>query len=146
VVERHKATGNIGIGFAAGLGLKSGAIAGSVAHDSHHIIAAGPEDRDLKVAVEAVIEMGGGLVVVRNRQVSASLPLPIAGLMSDLPLRDVAEKTAELNRAAAGLGSVLSDPFMTLSFLALPVIPALKLTDRGLFDVHRFEHVSLFVE
>ncbi|MCF8029197.1 MAG: adenine deaminase [Desulfobacteraceae bacterium] len=146
VVERHKATGNIGIGFVVGFGLKSGAIAGSVAHDSHHIIAAGPDDRDLKFAVEAVIDMGGGLAVVRDRQVTASLRLPIAGLMSELPLQDVAEKTAELNRAAAGLGSALSDPFMALSFLALPVIPALKLTDRGLFDVERFAHVPLFVE
>ncbi|MFP3981932.1 MAG: adenine deaminase, partial [Desulfobacterales bacterium] len=146
VVERHRATGNIGIGFAAGLGLQSGAMAGSVAHDSHHIIAAGPDDKDLKAAVEAVIDMGGGLAVVQNRQVTAFLPLPIAGLMSELPMRDVAEKTAEVNSAAAGLGSGLSDPFMTLSFLALPVIPELKLTDRGLFDVERFEHVPLFAE
>lgn len=146
VVERHRGTGNIGLGFVCGLGLCSGAIAGSVAHDSHNIIAAGVGDEDLRVAVEAVIDMGGGLAAVKDACVSASLALPIAGLMSDLSLKKIAESTVELNRAAADLGTRLQDPFMQLSFLALPVIPELKLTDRGLFDVSRFSHVPLFAD
>ncbi|MFP4571805.1 MAG: adenine deaminase [Desulfobacterales bacterium] len=146
VVERHRAAGNIGLGFVSGFGMRSGAIAGSVAHDSHNIIAAGVEDTDIKAAVEAVIDMGGGLVVVDKGRVTASLALPTAGLMSELSLKQVAEKTSKLNHAAAGLGTELSDPFMSLSFLALPVIPELRLTDLGLFDVARFRHVSLFAD
>ncbi|MFW6081783.1 MAG: adenine deaminase [Desulfosalsimonas sp.] len=144
VVERHRATGNTGLGFVSGFGLRSGAIAGSVAHDSHNIIAAGVDDSDLEAAVGAVVSMGGGLAVVSEGRVTASLELPLAGLMSDLPMERVAAKTDELNKAAMSLGSRLQDPFMTLSFLALPVIPELKLTDMGLFDVARFEHVPLF--
>lgn len=145
VVERHRATGNIGLGFVSGFGIRTGAIAGSIAHDSHNIIAAGVDDADLKAAVEAVIDMGGGMVAVRGGRIEAFLALPVAGLMSTLSLEKVAEKASLLNRAAAKMGSVLSDPFMTLSFLALPVIPELKLTDRGLFDVSGFTHVPLFV-
>lgn len=144
VVERHKSTGNIGLGFVSGLGIRTGAIAGSVAHDSHNIIAAGVKKTDLQFAVESVIDMGGGLVAVNEGRVLASLELPVAGLMSNLSMEKVAGKTVELNRAAANLGSELSNPFMTLSFLALPVIPELKLTDLGLFDVGRFTHVPLF--
>jgi adenine deaminase len=146
VVERHKATGNVGLGFISGFGLRSGAIAGSVAHDSHNIIAAGVDDLDLNAAVRKVIEMGGGLAVASGQNIVACLPLPIAGLMSDMPLGRVQQRIEELNRAAAALGCCLSDPFMTLSFMALPVIPELKLTDMGLFDVMRFSHVSLFVD
>ncbi len=146
VVERHRATGNICTGFVSGFGIQSGAIAGSIAHDSHNIIAAGVKDGDLKAAVEAVIDMGGGLAVVSGGRVAASLALPVAGLMSELPLQTVADKMTEVNRAAAGLGSGLSDPFMTLSFLALPVVPELKITDRGVFDVARFAHVPLFAD
>lgn len=146
VVERHRATGNIGLGFVSGLGLRSGAIAGSVAHDSHNIIAAGADDSDMEAAVTAVVNMGGGLAVVHNGRVTASLELAVAGLMSNLSLEKVALKTDELNNAARALGSGLKDPFMTLSFLALPVIPELKLTDMGLFDVSRFEHVPLFAD
>lgn len=146
VVERHRATGNIGLGFVSGFGLRSGAIAGSVAHDSHNIIAAGVDDSDLEAAAAAVVNMGGGLVVVHEGRVTASLELAIAGLMSNLSLEEVAQKTDELNNAARALGSGLEDPFMMLSFLALPVIPELKLTDMGLFDVSRFEHVPLFAD
>ncbi|MFP4036351.1 MAG: adenine deaminase [Desulfobacteraceae bacterium] len=146
VVERHKASGNVGLGFVSGFGLKSGALAGSVAHDSHNIIAVGVSDSDILSAVQEVIRMEGGLAVVSDQKAVAYLPLPIAGLMSELPLREVAEKTGELNRAAARLGSKLADPFMTLSFLALPVIPELRLTDQGLFEASRFEHVSLFMD
>lgn len=144
VVERHKATGNVGVGFVSGFGLRSGALAGSVAHDSHNIIAVGVSDEEIRAAVEAVIRMGGGLAVVSGGEAAAALPLPIAGLMSDLSLREAARRIEELNRAAAELGSRLADPFMTLSFLALPVIPELRLTDLGLFDAVRFEQVPLF--
>jgi len=144
VVERHRATGRIGIGFVQGFGLKEGALASSVAHDSHNIIAVGSDDGDLFRAVKAVEEMQGGLAVVLNGEVLAKLPLPIAGLVSERPLGEVAQGWQELRRAARALGSIPEEPFMVLSFLALPVIPELKLTDRGLVDVNRFEHVPLF--
>ena len=144
VVERHRGTGRIGLGFVQGFGLKVGALASSVAHDSHNIIAVGCDDGDLFAAVKAVEEMNGGLAAVRSGEVLAGLPLPIAGLMSDEPLAGVARGWEELRRVAADLASAPADPFMVLSFLALPVIPELKLTDRGLVDVNRFEHVPLF--
>jgi adenine deaminase len=144
VVERHRATGRIGVGFVQGFGLKEGALASSVAHDSHNVIAVGCEDGDLYRAVKAVEEMQGGLAAVRNGEVLEKLPLPIAGLMSDRPLADVARGWQELRRAARLFGSIPEEPFMLLSFLALPVIPELKLTDRGLVDVNRFAHVPLF--
>jgi adenine deaminase len=145
VIERHKATGNVGLGLVNGFGLKSGALASSVAHDSHNIIVVGTNDGDMAAAVEAIIEMGGGQVVVSAGQILARMRLPVAGLMSDKSLTEVAALGSELKDAAARLGSNLPAPFMTLSFLALPVIPALKLTDVGLVDVNRFEIVPLFV-
>ncbi|MCG2739805.1 MAG: adenine deaminase [Syntrophaceae bacterium] len=144
VVERHRATGRIGLGFVQGFGLKEGALASSVAHDSHNIIAVGCDDGDLFAAVKAVEAMNGGLAAVRNGELLAGLPLPIAGLMSDRPLAEVARGWEELRRVARDFGSVPAEPFMVLSFLALPVIPELKLTDRGLVDVNLFEHVPLF--
>lgn len=146
VVERHQATGNVGLGFVRGLGLRVGAIASSVAHDSHNIVVAGMDDSDMLVAVKAVERLGGGLVTVRAGQVTATVPLPIAGLLSDLPLEQVAAQMMEALAAARALGSLLPNPFMTLSFLALPVVPELKLTDRGLVDVARSRLVPLFVE
>lgn len=145
VVERHRATGNVGIGFVRGFGLRRGALASSVAHDSHHIIAVGTSDEELLRAIDTVIERGGGQVVVDSRRVETVLALPLAGLMSDEPLPSVLRQIDRLKAAARGLGAVPEDPFMALSFLALPVIPELKLTDRGLFDVTRFCHVPLFV-
>ncbi|MHB9098844.1 MAG: adenine deaminase [Syntrophales bacterium] len=144
VVERHRATGRIGVGFVQGFGLKEGALASSVAHDSHNIIGVGCDDGDLYRAVKSVEEMRGGLVAVRNGEVLARLPLPLAGLMSDRPLAEVARGWQELRRAAQAFGSLPDEPFMVLSFLALPVIPELKLTDRGLVDVTLFQHVPLF--
>jgi len=144
VVERHKGTGNIGLGFVSGFGLERGAIASSVAHDSHNIVAVGTSDEDIAAAVGRIIEMGGGQVVAAAGEVRASASLPIAGLMSPLPLQDVAKETEKLRSISAELGCRVRDPFMTLSFLALPVIPELKLTDRGLVDVGRFEIVPLF--
>jgi adenine deaminase len=145
VVERHRGTGRIGLGFVQGFGLKEGAIASSVAHDSHNIIGVGCSDGDLFTAVKAVEEMNGGLAAVRDGKVLAELPLPIAGLMSDRPLADVAQGWEKIRRVARDLGSEPDEPFMVLSFLALPVIPELKLTDRGLVDVNRFEHVPLCI-
>jgi len=144
VVERHRATGRIGLGFVQGFGLKEGALASSVAHDSHNIIAVGCDDGDLFAAVKAVEEMNGGLAAVRNGELLAGLPLPIAGLMSDRPLAEVARGWEKLRRVARDFGSAPAEPFMVLSFLALPVIPELKLTDRGLVDVNLFEHVPLY--
>jgi adenine deaminase len=144
VVERYSGAGATGLGFVKGFGLKHGALASSVAHDSHNIIAVGATDADLLPAIRRVVEMGGGLSAVADGRVQAELPLPIAGLMSDQPVAAVRDGLDILIAAARRMGSTLPDPFMTLSFLALPVIPALKLTDKGLVDVNRFEWVSLF--
>ena len=146
VIERHQGAGNTGLGFVRGFGLKRGAIASSVAHDSHNIIVVGTDDDDMMATARSVADMGGGLAVVEEGAVRACLPLPIAGLMSDQSLESVREEMDELLAAAQEMGSRLHDPFMTMSFLALPVIPALKLTDKGLVDVNRFEFVPLFEE
>jgi len=146
VVERHKATGNIGIGFVQGFGLKKGAIGSSVAHDSHNIVLVGTNDSDMMKAVEAIQSMKGGLVAVLDGKVLASLPLPIAGLMSEAPVAQVKFGLEGLLRVAKNLGCKIPDPFMTLSFLSLPVIPELKITDKGLVDVTRFMFVPLFGE
>lgn len=145
VVERHRGTGNVGLGLVSGFGLARGAIAISVAHDSHNIAAVGTNSEEIFRAVSKVMEMGGGLVVVDEGVVTASLPLPIAGLLSDGPMDEVVKKIEEVVEAGKDLGSTLEDPFMTLSFLCLPVIPELKLTDRGLVDVNRFDFVPLFL-
>ncbi|MBU1672421.1 MAG: adenine deaminase [Actinobacteria bacterium] len=143
VVERHKGTGNVGVGFVSGFGLKKGALASSVAHDSHNIVVVGCSDADMAAAVERVVALGGGQVAVSAGSTLAEVALPIAGLMSPMPLGEVASAVESLNRAATGLGCVLSDPCMTMSFLALPVIPELKVTDLGLVDVGRFEVVPV---
>ncbi|UCE56356.1 MAG: adenine deaminase [Desulfobacterales bacterium] len=146
VVERHKGTGNVGKAFLRGLGLKRGALASSVAHDSHNIIVVGTTDADMKTALEAVVEMGGGLAAVLDSIPVATLPLPIAGLMSLDPVPKIREQMDRLIAVSHELGSTLNDPFMTLSFLALPVIPELKITDIGLIDVNQFKVVPLFVD
>jgi len=146
VVERHKATGNVGLGLVQGFGLASGALATSVAHDSHNIAAVGVSDEEMRTAVTAVEQMGGGLVAVAEGKTLASLPLPVAGLLSEGYMRDVAEGIAECIDAAHSMGCKLEDPFMTLSFLCLPVIPELKLTDKGLVDVREFRLVGMFGE
>ncbi|MGM0420847.1 MAG: adenine deaminase [Bacillota bacterium] len=146
VIERHNATGNIGLGLLEGFNLKQGALASSVAHDSHNVIVVGRSRHDMLTAVNAIEEMGGGQVVVAEGQIKAQLPLPIAGLLSELPLVEVAEKIRELDQAAAKLGVEIKSPFMVLAFLALPVIPDLKLTDKGLYNVKESRHVSLLLE
>ncbi|HXX59134.1 MAG TPA: adenine deaminase [Dehalococcoidales bacterium] len=139
VVERHKKSGNIGIGLVKGFGLKLGAIASSVAHDSHNIVCAGTNDADIYLAVQEIIKAGGGLAVVAAGKVLASLTLPVAGLLSDQPLEQVVRQQQRVDEAAAKLGCNLPAPFATLSFLALPVIPELRLTDMGLVDVAQFK-------
>jgi adenine deaminase len=146
VIDRHSGTGRTAAAFVKGLGLKRGAIASSVAHDAHNIIVAGVGDRDMSAAVETIVKMAGGLAVVADGRLLEDLALPIAGLMSQAPLAEVAAGLDRLIAAAQSLGSPLKDPFMTLSFMALPVIPALKLTDRGLVDVEKFKIVPLFTE
>jgi adenine deaminase len=146
VVERHKATGNIGLGLVQGFGLLAGAIATSVAHDSHNIAVVGVTDVEMHAAVLKVKDMGGGLAITEAGKVKASLPLPVAGLLSEMGMRDVAEGIDDCIDAAQDLDCRLKDPFMTLSFLCLPVIPELKLTDKGLVDVNKFQFVSLFME
>jgi adenine deaminase len=145
VIERHNATGNVGLGFVKGMGLRRGALASTVAHDSHNLIVIGTNDADMLAAARAVAEVGGGLAAVADGCVAGQLPLPVAGLMSNEPLETVRAKMDDLLAAARDLGSPLHNPFMTLSFLALPVIPALKLTDKGLVDVNKFDFVPLFV-
>ena len=139
VVERHKATGNIGLGLVKGFGIKRGALASSIAHDSHNIVAVGTNDNDLYAAIKKVETLGGGLAVAADGKMLSTLPLPIAGLLSDQPLEQVVKKLEEVEKAAANLGSKLAAPFATLSFLALPVIPELRLTDKGLVDVLQFK-------
>lgn len=146
VIERHKGTGNVGLGFVRGLGLRRGAIAGSVGHDAHNLTVAGCDDASMLTAARTVGDLGGGLVAAVGDEVLASVPLPIAGLMSDQPVEVVRRQMDRLTAVAHDLGSPLHDPFMTLGFLALEVIPALKLTDRGLVDVEKFDFVPLWTE
>ncbi len=146
VIERHRATGRMGKGFIQGIGLKRGAIAGTVAHDHHNLVVIGADDESMMSAARAVGQMGGGLAVAVGSTVVAQLPLPVAGLMSDRPIREVRRGVDELLAATRQLGSPLHDPFMAMSFMALEVIPSLKLTDIGLVDVDQFKVVDLFVD
>lgn len=146
VVERHHGSGHLGLGLVQGFGLQRGALASSVAHDSHNIVVVGADEADMLAAVRHLAAIGGGLAVVEGGRVVADLPLPIAGLMSPKPLQEVAAAYRRLKSAYRELGGTLTDPFMALSFLALPVIPELKLTDLGLVDVGRFRVVPLFGE
>jgi adenine deaminase len=143
VIERHLGTGRIGHGFVHGSGLRRGALASTVAHDAHNIVVVGMDDEDMTRAVERLGELGGGIVVVDGGEVKAELPLPVAGLLADAPLAEVIEKSLACNDAARELGWSGATPFLTLSFLGLSVIPSLKITDRGLVDVDRFQIVPL---
>lgn len=144
VVERHRASGRIGLGMVKGFGLKKGALATSVAHDSHNIICVGVDDEDIVAAVRRVVQLGGGMVAVRGGLVLAELPLPIAGIISDETLKDILEKLKKLGKACDDLGCRVEHAFGILSFLSLPVIPELRLTDKGLVDVGKFKIVDLF--
>ncbi|HUM01525.1 MAG TPA: adenine deaminase [Thermoanaerobaculia bacterium] len=142
VVERHRGTGNVGVAFARGFGLKRGAVASSVAHDSHNIVVLGVDDASMETAVRRTAAIGGGIVIADGAQVLAEVPLPVGGLMSNAPMADVDAAERKANEAALSLGATMDHPFMTLAFLALPVIPELKLTDKGLVDVNKFDFVS----
>ena len=146
VIERHLATGRVGVGFVRGSGLRRGALASTVAHDAHNLVVLGVSDDDMLAAVARAAELGGGIVAVEDGRVLAECPLPVAGLFSDAPLDDVIAQSRACTDAAAALGWSGATPFLTMAFLALSVIPALKITDRGLVDVERFELVPLSVE
>jgi adenine deaminase len=143
VIERHKASGNIGLGLVKGFGLKRGALATSVAHDSHNLVVVGASDEEMRKAAEEVEKMQGGFVIVDQGAVKASLPLPFAGLISVETAETVSSQMENLTQAAREMGIILDNPFLTLSFLTLPVIPELKLTDKGLVDVSEFRIISL---
>lgn len=145
VVERHKATGNIGLGFVENFKLKGGAIASTIGHDSHNLIVIGDNDRDILAAIEEVVKVGGGITIAADGQILKTLELPIAGLMSKEPIEKINEDLGEMLKIAYEKLGVNRDiePFMTLAFLALPVIPDVKLTDMGLFDVQSFQFIDL---
>lgn len=145
VIERHKATGNIGLGFVKGFGLKSGAIASTVAHDSHNMIVIGTNDDDMYYAAVELVKSQGGKIIVENGKTLAHLKLPIAGLMSDKGFDEVQKSISELDIAAKQIGCEIDEPFMSMAFLSLSVIPELKITDKGLIDVNKFEVTDLFV-
>ncbi len=145
VIERHSGSGRGAVAFVQGMGLREGAIGSTVVHDSHNIIVCGMDDDSIINAIEWLVEQGGGQVAVNGNSILEELPLPIAGLMSADSPEKVANQEEKLIRSAHQLGSPLGDPFMALSFLALPVIPELKLTDFGLVDVNQFKHVPLFI-
>jgi adenine deaminase len=146
VVERHHATGRIGIGFATNVGLQRGAFASTVAHDAHNIVILGVDDLAIAACVTRLAQIGGGIVIAEGGRVAEELPLPIAGLMSDLPLAEVHERLRSMESRLESMGVTMAAPFMTLSFLALSVIPELKITDQGLVDVNRFELVPLGID
>lgn len=143
VLERHHALGNIGLGFVHGLGIKGGAISSTVAHDSHNLVVVGDNDADMLVCIKEIKRLGGGLIVVSNGKIKASVALPVCGLVSDRSLEEVSESIAQLYKEAAKLGSKLKRPFMSLAFMTLPVIPQLKLSDVGLVDVEQFKFIDL---
>jgi adenine deaminase len=145
VVERHLGTGRIGVGLVRGFGLRAGALASTIAHDAHNIVIVGMSDDDMHRAVERLTELGGGIIVVAEGEVKAELPLPVAGLLADLPLDEVVAASRACVDAARELGCTLPSPFQSMAFLALSVIPSLKLTDRGLVDVDAFELVPFEV-
>lgn len=147
VIERHHKSGNYSIGFIKGFGLKRGAIASSISHDSHNIISIGTNDEDMLFAIKHLKKIKGGIAIALNGSIIADLPLIYAGLISDLSLKEVSEKYNFLKTTVKKINeSILDDPFMTLSFMSLPVIPKLKITDKGIFDVNKFNFVSLYID
>lgn len=144
VLERHTGSGRVGLGLVAGMGLREGALAGTVAHDHHNLVSVGADDESMLAAARAVADAGGGLAVARGPEIRALLPLPVGGLMSDAPVEEVRRGLDRVVAEARALGSSLHDPFMAMSFLGLEVIPALKITDRGLVDVNAFRPVELW--
>ncbi|MEE8357180.1 MAG: adenine deaminase C-terminal domain-containing protein, partial [Anaerolineales bacterium] len=146
VVERHGKNGNIGITFVKGFGLKNGALASSIAHDHHNIIVAGTNDRDMAACVAAIEEMQGGFAIASDGKVLEKMALPIGGLLSEEPVNDIINSLEEINRVYHNLGGTMPAPFMTISFIGLPTVPDLGLTDKGLVDVLKHTLISSFVE
>jgi adenine deaminase len=144
VVERHRASGNVGKGFIKGFGIKQGAIASTVAHDSHNMIIIGTNDKDMYLAQKELVKSQGGRIVIKDGEVLAKLPLPIAGLMSDKDYEYVTSQSEALNVAAKEIGCKVDDPFMTMGFVSLPVIPELKITDKGVFSTKTFDFIDIF--
>jgi len=144
VIERHKASGNVGKGFVKGFGLKSGAIASTVAHDSHNMVVIGTNDKDMYTAAIELVKSQGGKVVVNNGEILAKLALPVAGLMSEKSFEEVLEDCKSLKQGVKQIGCTLEDPFMTAAFMSLSVIPNLKITDKGVFDVCKGEFIDIF--
>ncbi len=142
-IERHKGTGQISLGFAQGFGLKSGAVASTVAHDSHNLLVMGVNQEDMAFAANKLAESGGGMIVVEDGEVLAHVPMPIAGLMSDQPIETVVEQVKALEKAWQQLGCTIHAPFMTFSLIALPVIPEIRISNRGLVDVRKFELIDV---
>jgi len=145
VVERHRETGRIGVGFVRGFGLQRGALASTYAHDAHNVVVGGVDDTDMAAAVNRLAETGGGQVAVSAGSVVGEVRCPIGGLLSDRPAEEVASAVTHMHEAVRDLGGTLPSPFMAMSFLALSVIPELKITDRGLVDTVKFELVPLEV-
>jgi adenine deaminase len=145
VLERHRRTGRIGLGFVTGFGLRRGALASSHAHDAHNVIVVGVDDQDMATAVRRLTEIGGGQVAAAGGRVLAEVPCPIGGLLSDRPVEEVAAAVRGMHEVSAALGCTGPAPYMAMSFLALSVIPALRITDRGLVDTDAFEIVSLSI-
>ncbi len=143
VIERHHASGRVGLGLVKGFGLRKGAIASSVAHDAHNLVIAGVDDSDILLAARTLEAIGGGFICVVDGEVRACVPLPYGGLVSPLPASELVQQLLVLDAAAAELGCPLEHPCMTLSFLSLSVIPALKLTDQGIIDVETFTLLPL---
>ena len=145
VIERHHSTGTKGLGFVRGFGFKKGAMAQTVAHDAHNLLVAGTNDEDMALAANTLIECGGGMCAVADGKVLALVPLPIAGIMSDLPVEEVAELISRLDTAWKEMGCVINSPYMTMALMALACLPELRLTNRGLVDCRTFEFIDLFV-
>ncbi len=144
VFERHHATGTKGAGFVKGFGFRKGAMAQTVAHDAHNLLVAGTNDEDMALAANTLIECGGGMCAVADGKVLAVVPLPIAGLMSELPVEGVAEQIGELSRAWREMGCAINSPYMTMALIPLACLPELRLTNRGLVDCRTFSFVELF--
>ena len=146
VFERHHRTGTKGVGFVKGFGIKNGALAQTVAHDAHNLLVVGSNDEDMAIAANALIQCGGGMVAAQNGKILGIVELPLAGLISQLPAEQVAEKVSDLSKAWQQMGCALPSPFMTMALIPLACLPETRLTNRGLVDCRTFEFVDLFVE
>ena len=146
MIERHHASGDMGIGFVKGFGFKEGAVGSTVAHDSHNLLVAGTNDEDMAFAANKLVEFGGGMIVVNNKKVLGYVDLPVAGLMSEEDAESVSKKVKGLDEAWRNIGKAMVSPFMTMALLSLSVLPELRITDKGIIDTLAFKKISLFAE